>query len=298
MYKTLKDIQSLLDQNKPRKKLVLAVSQDAHSLEAVNKAFHAGLIEPILVGSKAETLEIAEKMELDFAGAVFVDEIIPEKAVETAVKMVNQKSADFLMKGNIPTPILLKAVLNREWGLRAGNLLSHFALFETNYYHKLIAVTDVAMNIAPNLHDKTGIINNSVGFLNKLGIKMPKVAVVAAIETVNENMQATIDAATLSIMNKRGQIKNCIIDGPLAFDNAISIESANHKKICSEVAGDADLMLMPNIETGNVLYKSLVWFANAKVASIILGASSPIVLTSRSDSEESKFDSILLATVG
>ena len=298
MYKTLKDIQSLIDQSKPRKRLALAVSQDAHSLEAVNKAFHSGIIEPILVGSKDETLKIAHEMKLDFTGAVFIDENNPEKAVETAVKMVNEKKADFLMKGNIPTPSLLKAVLNKEWGLRTGNLLSHFALFETENYHKLIAITDVAMNIAPNLNDKTGIINNSVSFLNKIGIKMPKVAVIAAIETVNENMQATIDAAMLSIMNRRGQIKGCIIDGPLAFDNAVSFESASHKKIESAVAGDADLLIMPDIEAGNVLYKSLVWFAKAKVASVILGASAPIVLTSRSDSEESKFDSILLATVG
>ncbi|MCL2073878.1 MAG: bifunctional enoyl-CoA hydratase/phosphate acetyltransferase [Marinilabiliaceae bacterium] len=296
--KKIKDLQTLIDSNVLPKRLALAVSQDAHSLEAVNKAFLAGLIDPVLVGSKVETLKIAQELNLDFSGATFIDEIYPSKAVETAVKLVNEKKADFLMKGNIPTPALLKAVLNKEWGLRTGNLLSHFALFETENYHKLIAVTDVAMNIAPNLKDKIGIINNAVTFMYKLGIYLPKVAIIAAIETVNENMQATLDAAMLSIMNKRGQINDCVIDGPLAFDNAISVESASHKKIKSEVAGDADLLIMPNIEAGNVLYKSLVWFAKAKVASVILGASSPIVLTSRSDSEECKFDSILLATRG
>jgi phosphate butyryltransferase len=298
MYKTLKDLQTLIDANKPRKRLALAVSEDAHSLEAVNKAFKARVVEPVLVGSKAETLKIAEEKGLDFSGAVFIDEPVPGQAVETAVKMVHDGKADFLMKGNIPTPALLKAVLNKEWGLRTGNLLSHFALFETENYHKLVAVTDVAMNIAPNLTDKIGIINNSVAYLNKLGVKLPKTAIITAIETVNESMQATLDAALLTQMNRRDQIKNCIIDGPLAFDNAVSFESACHKKIKSEVAGDADLLIMPDIEAGNVLYKSLVWFAKAKVASVILGASSPIVLTSRSDSEESKFDSILLATVG
>ena len=294
----MKDLNSLINPNKPVKRLALAVSEDAHSLEAVNKAFRNGIIDPILVGSKEKTLKIAEEKGLDFAGAQFVDEPIPEKAVEIAVKMVHDKNADFLMKGNIATPSLLKAVLNKEWGLRTGSLLSHFALFELETYHKLIAVSDVAMNIAPNLNDKISIIKNAVGFLNKLGITTPKTAIITAIETVNENMQATIDAALLSKMNQRGQITNCIIDGPLAFDNAISVESATHKKIKSEVAGDADLLIMPDIEAGNVLYKSLVWFAKAKVAAVILGASCPIVLTSRSDTEDSKYDSILLATLG
>ena len=189
-------------------------------------------------------------------------------------------------------------VLNKEWGLRTGRLLSHFALFEVTTYHKLIAVTDVALNIAPNLKDKIAILNNSVSYLNKLGIEQPKVAVLGAVEMVNESMQATLDAALLSKMNQRDQIKNCIIDGPLAFDNAVSTESARHKGIKSEVAGDTDLLLMPDIEVGNVLYKSLVFFAKAKVASVILGASAPIVLTSRSDSKESKFYSILLAVLG
>ena len=151
------------------------------------------------------------------------------------------------------------------------------------------------MNIAPKLHEKIAIVNNSVTCLNKLGIKLPKVAVLGAVEMVNENMESTLDAALLSKMNQRDQIKNCIIDGPLAFDNAVSLESASLKGIKSEVAGDTDLLLMPDIEVGNVLYKTLVFFAKAKVASMILGAAAPIVLTSRSDSEQAKYDSILLA---
>ena len=199
------------------------------------------------------------------------------------------------MKGKIGTSGLLKCALNKEWGLRTGQLLSHFALFEVETYRKLIAVTDVAMNIAPNLKDKIAIVNNAVSCLNKLGYIMPKVAVLGAVEMVNENMEATLDAALLSKMNQRDQIKNCIIDGPLAFDNAVSYESAKYKGIKSEVAGDTDLLLMPDIEVGNVLYKSLVFFAKAKVASVILGALVPIVLTSRSDSEQAKYDSILLS---
>jgi len=216
-------------------------------------------------------------------------------ATQLAVKMINNHQGDILMKGKVGTSVLLKCVLNKEWGLRTGNLLSHFALFEVDTYHKVIAVTDVAMNIAPNLQEKIAIINNSVGCLNKLGYKIPKVAVLGAVEMVNENMEATLHAALLSKMYQRDQIKNCIIDGPLAFDNAVSLESARHKGIRSEVAGDTDLLLMPDIEVGNVLYKSLVFFAKARVAALILGARVPIVLTSRSDSEQAKFDSILLS---
>ncbi len=298
MFKKLTDLELLIKKNKVVKVVALAVSQDAHSLYAISKAYNAGIIKPVLIGDVELTKSIIKKSGYIFEDAVFVNELDPEKCVEIAVRMVNNGEVDVLMKGNVATPILLKGVLNKEWGLRTGTLLSHFALFEVETYHKLIAVTDVAMNIAPNLNDKIAIINNSVGYLNKLGIHKPKVAVLGAIEMVNEHMQATLDAALLSKMNQRDQIKNCIIDGPLAFDNAVSFESARHKNIKSGVAGDTDLLLMPDIEVGNVLYKTLIFFAKAKVASVILGAKSPIVLTSRSDSEDSKYHSILLAVLG
>lgn len=298
MFRTLKDLQKVIIEKGEKKKLVLAVSQDSQSLGAIFEAYKAGVIEPVLIGSRPHTEQIIEEGEYDFSGVEMIHEKDPEKAVELAVRMVHDHEADVLMKGKVATPVLLKGVLNKEWGLRTGRLLSHFALFEVKTYHKLIAVTDVAMNIAPTLSDKIQIINNSVQFLRKMGIAKPKVAVLGAIEMVNESMQATLDAALLSKMNQRDQIKNCIIDGPLAFDNAVSFESAKHKGIKSEVAGDTDILLMPDIEVGNVLYKSLVFFAKAKVASVILGAKAPIVLTSRSDSEESKYNSILLAAIG
>jgi phosphate butyryltransferase len=279
----------------PRKKLVLAAAEDQHSLGAVIRAWKANIIEPILVGNEEGIQDVCASNNFDITGLRIINEPEPEKAVATSVKMLSSKQADILMKGKIGTATVLKCVLNKEWGLRTGNLLSHIALFEVDTYQKVIAVTDVAMNIAPTLHDKIAIVNNSVACLNRLGYKMPKVAVLGAVEMVNENMQATLDAALLSKMNQRDQIRNCIIDGPLAFDNAVSIESAQLKGIKSDVAGDTDILLMPDIEVGNVLYKSLVFFAKAKVASIILGAMVPIVLTSRSDSEQAKFDSILLA---
>ena len=294
VLKNMNDLRRLLEGG-VGKKLALAAAEDQHSLGAVIKAWKEGIIDPILVGDEAGIHKICEVNNYDITGIKIINEPDAEKSVEVAVRMVHNQEASILMKGKIGSAALLRCVLNKEWGLRTGNLLSHFALFEVETYQKVIAVTDVAMNIAPSLQDKIAIVNNSVACLNKLGYRMPKVAVLGAVEMVNENMQATLDAALLSKMNQRDQIKNCIIDGPLAFDNAVSLESAQLKGIKSEVAGDTDLLLMPDIEVGNVLYKSLVFFAKAKVASIILGAKVPIVLTSRSDSEQAKFDSILLA---
>lgn len=290
----LSDLKKLI-KGKPTKRLVLAAAHDIQSLGAVMRAGREGIIIPILIGDKALIEEISAKSAYSLKGISLIDEKDNIKAIDLAVQMVSRGEADVLMKGNVGTSDLLKSVLNKEWGLRTGNLLSHFALFEVDNYHKLIALTDVAMNISPDLTDKIAIVNNSVKCLNNLGIKEPKIAVLGAVEMVNESMQATMDAALLSKMNQRGQIKNCIIDGPLAFDNAISHESARHKGIKSEVAGETDLLLMPDIEVGNVLYKSMVFFAKSKVASIILGAKAPIILTSRSDSEQAKFDSILLS---
>ncbi len=297
MLTKLSQLKELVDHDHQPKKMVLAASEDAHSLNAVVEATRQEIIRPILVGDIEKTLGLAEILNLDLSKYEMVQADNPMEAVTLSVKMVHDGKAEVLMKGKVGTSEMLKCVLNKEYGLRTGKLLSHFAYFEVETYHKLIAVTDVAMNIAPNLTEKIGILNNAVRILNNLGIPKPKVAVLGAIEKVNTDMNATLDAALLSKMNQRDQILNCIVDGPLAFDNAVSLESAKHKEIKSEVAGDTDLLLMPDIEVGNVLYKTLVHFARAKVASMIVGASVPIVLTSRSDSEQAKFDSILLAAV-
>jgi phosphate butyryltransferase len=294
ILKKLNDLKSLATRGQ-RKRLVLAAAQDPFSLNAVMHAHSEGIVDPILIGVRSEIEALAREFGHTLDGIAVIEEPDTEKAVELSVKMVSGREADVLMKGKVGTSTLLKGVLNKEWGLRTGNLLSNFALFEVKTYHKLIAVADVAMNIAPSLQEKIAIVDNSVACLNRLGLAMPKVAVLGAVEMVNENMEATLHAALLSKMNQRDQIRNCIIDGPLAFDNAISYESAKHKGIMSDVAGDTDLLIMPDIEVGNVLYKSLVFFANAKVAGVILGASAPIVLTSRSDSEEAKYYSIILA---
>ena len=285
-----------LEKQTRRKKLVLAVAQDSYALDAVSKAAGKGFIDPVLVGNQLLIMQLAEQAKINLNGCTILNEPDPVKAVETAVRIVHEGSADVLMKGGCSTAQLLKGVLNREWGLRKGELLSHFALFEIPAYHKLLGITDVAINIAPNLPDKVAILNNAVAFFHLLGISCPKVAVIAAVETVNDQMPATVDAAKLALMNRENQILNCLVEGPMAFDAAISKESALHKNLISDVAGDADLLVMPEIEAGNILYKALAYFANSRVASVILGASAPIVLTSRSDSEEAKLNSILLAS--
>ena len=280
----------------PKKKLVVAAAHDEHSLGAIVNAAKMKIVDAMLVGDKEKIHRIGDKLELDFSQMEIIDEPNLGESVAKAVKLVHFGDADILMKGNVGTAILLRGILNKEWGLRQNEILSHIAIFEVPaYHHKLIALTDVAMNIAPDLTDKVKILRNSIEFLHKLGIEKPKIAVLGAVELVNEMMPATLDAALLSKMADRGQIPNCLIDGPLAFDNAISSEAAEHKGIKSNVAGKADLLLLPDIEAGNMLYKAFIFFANAKVAANILGASAPIVLTSRSDSEDSKFDSICLA---
>lgn len=278
-----------------KKRLAVAVAHDEHCLEAICAVDRMGLVEAILVGNEKKIHDIAGKLKLDVKGMKIVHEESDANAVKMAVKMVRNKEADILMKGNVPTATFLRGVLDKENGLRKGDVLSHFALFELPTYHKLLGLTDAAMIPAPDFKTKVALTSNAVEFMNKLGYQKPKVAVLAAVEMVNEAMPATIDGAMLSKMSQRGQIKNCIIDGPLAYDNAVSLASARHKGIVSDVAGDADLLIAPDIEAGNVLYKAWGFSANAKLAAVVLGAAAPIVLTSRSDTEESKQASIIMA---
>ena len=278
-----------------KKKLVLAAAHDDNAMEAVYNAYKAGIIDAVLIGDEDKIKAIANKKSFDLSNFRIINEADVDKAAALAVRLVRDREGDILMKGNLGTANLLRAVLNKEWGLRSGELLSHLALFEVAAYHKIIALTDAAMNIAPDFAGKVAIIKNAVDYLSKLGISNPKVAILGAVETVNTDMPVTIDAAALAKMADRGQIKNCIIDGPLAFDNAIDKHSAEHKGIISKVAGDADLLVGPNIEASNLLYKSFIFFAKAQCAAVIIGAKAPIVLTSRADSDETKLNSIALA---
>lgn len=199
------------------------------------------------------------------------------------------------MKGYIPTKDVLQAVLDKEYGLRSGKILSHVALFEVPNQKKLVFLTDAAMNISPDIKQKVAIINNAVNVAHSIGLELPKVAAVTPVEMVNPDIPSTVDAALLTQMQRRGQIQGCLVDGPLAFDNAVSVKAAKQKQVSSDVAGQADILLASSIEAGNVLYKSFVYYAKAKVAAIISGAKAPIILTSRADSAESKLYSLSLA---
>ncbi|MBU0928375.1 MAG: bifunctional enoyl-CoA hydratase/phosphate acetyltransferase [Spirochaetes bacterium] len=281
-----------------RKRVAVAAAQEHSALEAALDAKAAGIAEPILIGDADAIRAIAAELGADVSGIRLVEEKDYAKAAALAVSLVRSGEADILMKGVLDTSILLKAALNKEAGLNAGRLTSHVAVIESPHYHKLFIVTDAAINIAPDIQGKLDIIANAVRVSRSLGAERPKVALLAAVEKVNpDKMPCTVDAAIITQMNRRGQVKDCVVDGPLALDNAVSAESARIKKIVSEVAGDADVLVAPDIEAGNVLYKALLDLGGAKGAGIVAGAAKPIVLTSRADSRETKLASIALAAL-
>jgi phosphate butyryltransferase len=293
----IKHLMELVEVAKKReiRKLVLAAAGDEDAMLAVKNAVNQGLIEPILVGDMLKIQTIAKRINFDISGYETYDIVDKNEASRQACILIKQGKADIIMKGAVGTGTLMKAVLNKELGLRKGDTLSHVAVFESPYYHKLLGVTDAAMNVGPDLETKIAIIKNAIEVFHKLNIPNPKVAIVGSVETVNPRMEATMHAATISMMNYRKQITGCIIDGPLAIDNAISKRSAELKDITSEVAGDTDIILAPGIDAGNILYKTLNFLGGAVAAAVIMGATAPIVLTSRSDSDKSKFLSIALA---
>lgn len=293
----IKHLMELVDRAKNRetRKLVVAAAGDEDALLAVKNAANQGIVEPILVGDMLKIQTIAKRISFDISDLETYD--VPDKAQasQKACLLIKEGKGEILMKGAVGTGTLMKAVLNKESGLRKGDTLSHVAVFESPYYHKLLGVTDAAMNVMPDLETKIAIIKNAVEVFHGLEISNPKVAIVGSVETVNPRMEATMHAATISMMNYRKQIRGCVIDGPLAVDNAISKRSAELKDITSDVAGDTDIILAPSIDSGNILYKTLNFLGGAVAAAVIMGAAVPVVLTSRSDSDKSKFLSIALA---
>lgn len=280
---------------KKKRRIAVAAAGDMDVLQALKNAESDGIVEPVLVGIKSKILEICKEIDFDCSKYNIIDIEDRFEASLVASKLIRDGEAEILMKGMVSTGQLLKAVLDKEHGLRKGSILSHVAVFESPYYHKLLGITDAAMNVAPSFEDKIGLINNAVEVFHMLGEPDPKVAVVGAVETVNQRMESTMHAATLSMMNKRQQIKGCTIDGPLALDNAISKKAAQIKNIQSDVAGNVDIIVAPDINGANFLYKALNFLGGAQTAAVIMGAKVPIVLTSRADSEKSKFLSISLA---
>ncbi len=279
------------------KKIAVAFAGAEDVLKAVEAARKEGLADSILVGDKKEIIRIANKRGIDPTNYEIIDLPDKTKATRCAVELVRNKKAAILMKGMIGTARLLKAILDKEIGLRTDRILSHVYTLQIKGYDRLLTMTDGGMSINPNLEQKSQIIQNAIYYAHSMGIEKPKVAVVAALELVNPDMPATIDAACLAKMSERGQIVGGIVDGPLGFDNAISKEAAKHKGVESPVSGEVDIILVPNIESGNIFAKGLVYLANAVPAGLLLGAKAPVVLVSRSDSAQSKLYSIALGVL-
>lgn len=279
------------------KTLAVAVAQDAEVLSAIEAAKDLGIADAILVGDKDEIIKASEESGVDISKFNIIDEKDKIEACKKAVSLISEGKAHIVMKGLVDTSIILKAILDEKAGLRTGNVLSHVAVFDVEGYDRLLYVTDAAMNIAPNLEQKKQIIQNVVKVAHALGNPEPKVALLAAVEKVNPKMQATLDADALVNMNKSGEITGCILGGPFALDNAVSAEAAKHKGINHPVAGSADILMVPVIEAGNMLYKSMVFFARAKNAGILVGAKVPVVLTSRADSDIAKLNSIAIGVL-
>ncbi|MGL5576018.1 MAG: phosphate butyryltransferase [Sarcina sp.] len=289
LFKKLKEV--------GKKTVSVAVAQDKPVLEALKEASRMGMVDGILVGDEPEIRAISNQIDFDLSDFRIVNEPNVGKAALEAVRLVSAGEADMVMKGLVDTATFLRSVLNKEVGLRTGKLMSHVSVFDIEGYDRLLFLTDAAFNTYPDLKAKVQIINNSVSVAKACGIDTPKVAVVCAVEVVNQDMQATVDAALLAKMSDRGQIKGCLVDGPFALDNAISEEAAEHKGVHGEVAGRADIILLPNIETANVMYKTLTMLAKTRNGGLLVGTSAPVILTSRSDSFDVKVNSIAVAAL-
>ncbi len=298
MITKLSNLEEYLKNRKVKARLAVAGAEDSNVFEAVINAKKTGFIDVTFIGDPEVIEKTGIESGYDLSGIEIIEEKNDFKAGEKAVALIRDQKAQILMNGQETyhgASLITRPLLEKQDKVIKGKTLSHVAVFELEHYHKLVAVTDVAINISPDLNTKADIISNAVFLMRRFGIENPRVAVLAAVEIVNEKMPATIHAAILSKMAQRGQIKNCIIDGPLAFDNAISRKSAIQKGINSDVSGEVDILLAPDLETASTLYQSFILFANAKVASITVGAIAPIVLTTKLDSPETRLNSILLS---
>ncbi|HSE18675.1 MAG TPA: bifunctional enoyl-CoA hydratase/phosphate acetyltransferase [Pyrinomonadaceae bacterium] len=268
---------------------------EATALEGAVEAAQKHLIAPLLVGPATRIAKVAEATKIDLGNLPIIDVPHSHAAAAKAVDLIREGKAEILMKGSLHTDELMAAVVSREGGLRTGRRISHVFIMDVPTYHKVLIVTDGAINIAPTLEDKVDICQNAIDLAIALGLEKPKVAILAAVETVTSKMPATLDAAALCKMAERGQIKGALLDGPLAFDNAISTQAAETKGIKSAVAGDPDILVAPDLEAGNILAKQLSFLANADSAGMVLGAKVPVILTSRADSVRSRIASCAVA---
>ena len=296
----IKKLDQMLDVLKGSEKVVLSVAaaHDEEVLLAIKSATEMNIITTILVGQEDKIRKISDEINFDLNGIKIIDKETIEECAEVAVKLVSSKEADFVMKGLLDTSVILKAVLNKEWGLRTDSLLSHVMVYEADFYPKLLVTTDGGMNIAPNYEQKVKILKNAIKATEPLGLETIKVCALAAKEKVNPKMQATVDAKELEDACKNGEFgENVIVEGPLAFDLAVSKEACEVKGFKTEVGGDVDIILMPTIEVGNGIGQAFTYAAGAKSAGIIMGAKAPIVLVSRADTHESKLYSIAYGAI-
>lgn len=296
----IKNFEMLFSKAKEQKSMTLAVAaaNDENILKAVCSARDEGLVEPILIGEKEKIIEVAKSIGVEIEYDKILDCSSLDEIAEKTVKLVNSGKADFLMKGLIDTSILLKAVLNKEYGLRTDSQLSHVMVYEVESYHKLLYLTDGGMNIAPTLEQKKKITKNAIKVVKAMGNEQVNIAGIAAKEKVSEKMKATVDARALQNACENGEFgENVIFEGPLALDLAISKSAAEVKGFESKIAGETDVLLVPTIEVGNGIGKTLTYLAGADSAGIIMGAKVPVVLVSRADSFEAKLNSIALGSV-
>ena len=279
------------------KRVAVAAAANGLVLRAIKRTQEMGFVTPLLVGRRDEILAEAEAIDYSVADDQIIDTVTRSETAPRAVELVRAGEADILMKGYLHTHTLLHAVFDAKAGLRTDRLLSHIFLMEVPTYHKLLAVTDAAINIQPDLTQKAAIVQNAIDLMHQLDIETPKVAALSSVETVNPRIPSTIDAACLHKMYERNQITGAIVDGPFAFDNAISRQAALDKGFDSPVSGDADIMLAPDLDAGNILSKNLEYLASAQMAGIVMGARVPIVLTSRSDPPGARTYSLALAVI-
>ena len=295
VYKSFDELEAAVKQKAHKCKVAVVEAADEHVLEAVRHAVEVGLVEPLLFGKKEDIAAKLKAIGLPGDAYPIVETATPQESATGAGMAVKEGRANFILKGLIQTGILLKGLFKEETGFRTGRLISHMNIVQVATYPKLLALCDAAINIAPSLEQKRDIIQNAVDALARMGIDNPKVAVLASAETVNEKMPESVDAAALKEMNKKGQITGCLIEGPISYDLAVCAESAATKGYESPVAGDADLLVCPNIVTANVLIKCLRHTANALTAGIVVGGRVPVVLNSRAASAEDKFRTMVLA---
>jgi len=293
----IESIQDILKiaRSETRNRMAIAAADDKDVLLAAKAAWEKKVVHPVLVGNADKIAELAKEIDFNLKNIEVIDAATVDEAVDKCVAEVAGGRVQVLMKGQVNTATFLRAVLNKQYGLRKGGLLSHVGLQFPKAYHKPIMITDAALNVAPTLAEKMDIITNAVNVMHKLGVAKPRVAILAHNEIPTDKVPASMEALQLKQMNAKGEIPNCIIDGPMALDVAISKEACEHKGLQSAVGGNADILLCPEIISANVLYKALVFFGHAKSASIITGATVPIVVTSRSEDADTKLLSITLA---